>query len=122
MAPPPRDPLDHPEVRQANPIAFVSGYACSLAFMAMALLLTLRHVLPYLNFLLAVSLLAILALLAQVALMFRLDLSKEQLWKSMSLILVLPLFVLSIGLTGWMFHTLYPRTMLDFMQVQGSGM
>jgi cytochrome o ubiquinol oxidase operon protein cyoD len=54
--------------------------------------------------------------------MFRLDLSDAQRWKSATLLLVLPLFVLSIGLTGWMFHTLYPRTMLDFMQVQGTGM
>ncbi|MDD2862758.1 MAG: hypothetical protein PHI71_17070 [Acidiphilium sp.] len=116
------DPLDHPEVRHASPLAYVSGYLLSVIFMAIALLLTVRHTMHYLNFIIAVSILAGLALLAQALLMFRLDLSKSQQWKTFSLILVLPLFVLSVGLTGWMFHTLYPRTMMHFMQVQGADM
>ena len=90
--------------------------------MAIALMVTLRHEMSYVRFVIAVAILGGLALLAQAVLMFRLDLSSGQRWKTISLLLVVPLFVLSIGLTGWMFHTLYPRTMLDFMQVQGSGM
>ncbi|MDD2877327.1 MAG: hypothetical protein PHT60_11420 [Acidiphilium sp.] len=39
---------------------------------------------------------------------FRLDLSKARQSKTISLVLVIPLFVPSIGLAGWMFHTLYP--------------
>jgi cytochrome o ubiquinol oxidase operon protein cyoD len=116
------DPLDHPDVRNASGIAFVAGYAASVGLMAIALMVTLRHETSYVRFVIAVAILGGLALLAQAVLMFRLDLSSGQRWKTISLLLVVPLFVLSIGLTGWMFHTLYPRTMLDFMQVQGSGM
>lgn len=115
------DPLLHPEVRQANALAYCAGFVASTVFMAIALVITLGRVLPYLGLLAAISALAVLALLAQVVLLFRLDLSETQLWKTVSLALVIPLFVLSIGLTGWMFHTLYPRTMLHFMAVQGSG-
>ncbi len=115
------DPLLHPEVRQASTLAYSAGFAASTVFMAIALFITLGHALPYLGFLTAISGLAVLALLAQAVLLFRLDLSETQIWKTVSLVLVIPLFVLSIGLTGWMFHTLYPRTMLHFMTVQGSG-
>jgi cytochrome o ubiquinol oxidase operon protein cyoD len=115
-------PLAHEEVTSAHPAAFLAGYAVSMITMAMAFLVTVRHSMGYLHFLLTVSLLAVLALLAQAVFMFRLDLSTTQRWKTTTLFLVIPLFVLSVGLTGWMFHTLYPRTMLQFMQVQGSGM
>jgi cytochrome o ubiquinol oxidase operon protein cyoD len=39
--------------------------------------------------------------------------SPAQTWKSLSLILTLPLFVFTIGLSVWMFHSLMPRTMPD---------
>jgi heme/copper-type cytochrome/quinol oxidase subunit 4 len=116
------NPLDHPEVRHSSALSYISGYLLSIVFMAVALILTLRHTMHYLNFIIAISILAGFALLAQALLMFRLDLSKSQQWKAFTLILVLPLFVFSIGLTGWMFHTLYPRTMMHFMQVQGADM
>ncbi len=115
-------PLAHEEVGSAHPTAFLAGYAISMIAMAVAFFITVRHSMGYLHFLLAVSLLAVLALLAQAVFLFRLDLSTTQRWKTATLFLVIPLFVLSVGLTGWMFHTLYPRTMLKFMQVQGSDM
>jgi hypothetical protein len=36
-------PLDHPDVRNASLGTFVLGYAASLGFMGVALLITLRH-------------------------------------------------------------------------------
>ncbi|MCW8305900.1 hypothetical protein AruPA_02520 [Acidiphilium sp. PA] len=122
MNPHPADPLDHPDVRNASAVGFVAGYAASVGLMAIALMVTLQHEMSYAGFVIAIAILAGLALLAQALLMFQLNLSGAQRWKTISLLLVVPLFVLSIGLTGWMFHTLYPRTMLDFMQVQGNGM
>jgi cytochrome o ubiquinol oxidase operon protein cyoD len=107
------DPLQHPEVQQANATGYVVGFALSIAFMLAALIITAQHAfggfLPRLE---AVSGLAFVALLAQCALFFGLDLSREQIWKTVSLVFTVPLFVLSIGLTVWMFHTLYLRTTL----------
>ena len=105
------DPLDHPEVRQAGTVGYAAGYATSIILMLGALVVTDRHALSYLPFLWVIASLAVIALFAQAALFFGLGLSRVQVWKSFSLILTLPLFVLTIGLTVWMFHTLYPRTM-----------
>lgn len=116
------NPLAHPEVMLANAFAYCAGFVVSIGLMAAALLITLLgQGLSYLTFLASISGLAMLALLAQAVLLFRLDLSETQIWKTVSLILVVPLFVLSIGLTAWMFHTLYPRTMLNFMAMHGGG-
>jgi cytochrome o ubiquinol oxidase operon protein cyoD len=116
------DALDHPEVQQNGFLSHILGFIISLLTMGMGLLITLNHSLPYIEFIIAIAVLAFLALLAQVIFLFRLNLSSTQKWKSLSLVLVLPLFVLSIGLTGWMFHTLYPRTMLNAVQKQTSNM
>ncbi len=105
------DPLDHPEVRQASTGGYAAGYATSIILMLGSLIVTDRHALSFLPFLWVIASLAVIALFAQAALFFGLGLSKVQVWKSFSLILTLPLFVLTIGLTVWMFHTLYPRTM-----------
>jgi cytochrome o ubiquinol oxidase operon protein cyoD len=60
----------------------------------------------------AVSGLALLALIAQAFFFYGLDISQHQIWKSISLVLTVPLFVLSIGLTVWMFHELNGRMMM----------
>ncbi len=106
------DPLAHPEVRQASAGGYIAGFATSVALMLAALILTLRHTMPYLQFIEIISGLVLLALISQAALFFGLNLSRAQIWKSVSLVLTVPLFILSIGLTVWMFQTLYARTML----------
>jgi cytochrome o ubiquinol oxidase operon protein cyoD len=105
------DPLDHLEVRQASTGGYAAGYAASIILMLAALLVTQQHALPYPVFLWIVSSLVVIALVAQAALFFGLGLSPAQAWKSVSLILTVPLFVFTIGLSVWMFHSLYPRTM-----------
>jgi cytochrome o ubiquinol oxidase operon protein cyoD len=106
-----KDPLTHLEVRQASTGGYAAGYAASVILMLAGLLVTQQHVLSYPVFLWVVSSLAVIALVAQAALFFGLGLSPAQAWKSVSLILTVPLFVFTIGLSVWMFHSLYPRTM-----------
>jgi cytochrome o ubiquinol oxidase subunit IV len=108
-----KDPLAHLEVRQASTIGYTAGYAATIILVLAALLVTEQHGLPHLVFLWLVSSLVVIALVAQAALFFGLGLSPAQAWKSVSLILTLPLFVFVIGLSVWMFHSLYPRTMPD---------
>jgi cytochrome o ubiquinol oxidase operon protein cyoD len=105
------DPLLHMEVRQASTGGYFAGYAASLILMLAALLVTQQHVLTYPIFLWVISSLVVIALVAQAALFFGLGLSPAQAWKSVSLILTVPLFVFTIGLSVWMFHSLLPRTM-----------
>ncbi|OYV35074.1 MAG: hypothetical protein B7Z80_19460 [Rhodospirillales bacterium 20-64-7] len=86
--------------------------------MLAALLLTETHALSPLGLMIATSGLAILALVAQTLFFFGIDLSQAHIWKTVSLVLTLPLFVLSIGLTVWMFHYLYGLTMMPGMDMQ----
>jgi cytochrome o ubiquinol oxidase operon protein cyoD len=110
-----QDPLLHAEVRQASTGSYFAGYAASIILMLAALLVTQQHVLTYPIFLWVVSSLVVIALVAQAALFFGLGLAPAQAWKSVSLILTVPLFVFTIGLSVWMFNSLYPRTMPDSM-------
>jgi cytochrome o ubiquinol oxidase operon protein cyoD len=104
--------LDHPEVQQADTLNYVAGTVFCVAFMVAAYLLTERHALDFMGLLKAVSGLTLLALIAQSMLFYGLSLSREHYAKSVTLALTVPLFVLSIGLTVWMFHTLFLRVML----------
>lgn len=106
------DPLLHAEVRASSTVAFAIGYVISVALMVAALVVTMRHALGRIDLVVVTSLLAMLTLITQAVFMFRLNLSQSDRWKAVSLVLALPLFVLMLGLTGWMFHTLYLRTML----------
>jgi cytochrome o ubiquinol oxidase operon protein cyoD len=68
--------------------------------------------LPPLKLLGAISALAMVALFAQCFLFFGLNIALHNIWKSVSLVLTVPLFILTIGLTVWMFHELDSLTML----------
>jgi cytochrome o ubiquinol oxidase operon protein cyoD len=100
------DPLQHPEVQQAGTIGYVSGYVLTVVLLGVALLLTEQRGLPEIPLLVTISGLAIFLLVAQCFLFFGLDVSSHNIWKSVSLILTVPLFILSVGLTVWMFHAL----------------
>jgi cytochrome o ubiquinol oxidase operon protein cyoD len=106
------NPLQHPEVQQASVSGYVAGYAVSVVLLLGALLLTSGHMLSPKVLLAAVSGLALVALIAQAFFFYGLDVSQHQIWKSVSLVLTVPLFVLSIGLTVWMFHELDGLTMM----------
>jgi cytochrome o ubiquinol oxidase operon protein cyoD len=109
------DPLQHPEVQQASVKGYVAGYGLTIIGLGLCLLLTQSHALQPVPLLSAVSAIALFLLIAQAFLFFGLDFSKYQIWKSVSVILTVPLFVLSIGLTVWMFHELDGLTMLPEM-------
>ena len=106
------DPLAHPEVRQGGAGRYIAGFISTVVLMGAALIVTLRHDLPYQSFVELVGGLAALALLSQAALFYGLDISRSQIWKSVSLILTMPLFIITVGLTVWMFQSLDQRTMI----------
>ena len=112
------DPLAHPEVRQASLPGYAAGWATSIVLMLAALIVTQQHAVPFLVFLWIIGSLGILVLFAQGALFFGLGLEPGQMWKSVSLVLTLPLFVLTVGLTVWMFHALGMRVMPPPGQMQ----
>ncbi|HTQ70555.1 MAG TPA: hypothetical protein VMH92_03575 [Acidocella sp.] len=106
------DPLAHPEVRQGGALRYIAGFISTVALMGAAMVVTLRHDLAYSSFVELVGGLAFLALLSQAVLYYGLDISRSQIWKSVSLILTVPLFIITVGLTVWMFQSLDQRTML----------
>lgn len=112
MSAPQTSPLDHPEVRQASAWRYIAGFISSMVLMQAALLVTMRQHQPYEEYALTIGGLALVSLMSQAALFFGLDISRAQIWKSISLVLTIPLFILSVGLTVWMFQSLAVRTML----------
>jgi cytochrome o ubiquinol oxidase operon protein cyoD len=102
------DPLLHAEVQQASFAGYASGYALTVGLLGVALFLTEQKGLQPVPLLVTISGLSIFLLVAQGMLFFGLDVSRYNIWKSVSLILTVPLFILSIGLTVWMFHALGP--------------
>lgn len=112
MSAPHNDPLAHPEVRMATGWRYVAGFISSMVLMQAALFVTLHQHLAYVEYALTIAGLALVALLTQAGLFFGLDISRAQIWKSVSLVLTVPLFILSVGLTVWMFQSLDQRTMI----------
>jgi cytochrome o ubiquinol oxidase subunit IV len=112
MSAPRTNPLDHPEVRQASAWRYIAGFISTIVLMQAALLVTMRQHLPFAEYAFTVAGLALVALMSQAALFFGLDISRAQIWKSVSLVLTVPLFILSVGLTVWMFQSLATRTMI----------
>jgi cytochrome o ubiquinol oxidase subunit IV len=112
MSTPVPDPLQHPEVQQASVFGYTAGFLATLALLGAALLLTESHLMAPVQLLGAMSGLALIALLAQTFLSFGLDITRHNIWKSVSLILTVPLFILTIGLTVWMFQQLDALTMI----------
>jgi cytochrome o ubiquinol oxidase operon protein cyoD len=112
MSAPDTNPISHPEVQQAGIIGYTTGFLATLALLGAALLMTELHVMPPAPLLGSISGLAILALLCQTFLSFGLDITRHNIWKSVSLVLTVPLFILTIGLTVWMFQQLDNLTMI----------
>ncbi|WP_298215525.1 hypothetical protein [Acidocella sp.] len=106
------DPLTHPEVAQGGVLRYIAGFISTTALMGAALVVTLRHDQPYETYLGLVGGLALLALVSQAVLYYGLDISRSQIWKSVALMLTMPLFIITVGLTVWMFQSLDQRTML----------
>lgn len=105
------NPLDHPEVQLANGRAYLLAYVIAVALMALALVFV-THPGVVSSALVGLAVVASIAVLSQILLLFRLDFSKTQIWATVSFLLVVPLFVIAVGLTMWMFNSLDARTMI----------
>jgi cytochrome o ubiquinol oxidase operon protein cyoD len=112
MSAPRSNPLDHPEVRQASAWRYMAGFISTIVLMQAALYVTTHQQLPFAEYAFTIAGLALAALLSQAALLFGLDISRAQIWKSVSLVLTVPLFILAVGLSVWMFQNLAARTMI----------
>ncbi len=115
------NPLDHAEIRQGTVLRYIVAFIISALCMGAAML-AVQLKLPFLHYAALVVALTLIALLSQAALFFGLDISRAQIWKSVSLVLTVPLFIISVGLTVWAFSSLYERTMLPPSGVTQPGM
>ena len=106
-----RNPWEHPEIRLASMAQYVIGYVLSLALLGGALILVMRHGETPVVLLGMVSVLCFLTVVTQLALLFHLDFSETQRWNTLTLMLNVPLLILSVGLTLWMFGQLYSHIM-----------
>jgi len=106
------NPLTNPEVRQGTALRYIAAFIASAVAMYAAYAIALQK--PPLVELVEVLAGALLfSLVTQVFLVFGLNLSPSQIWKSVTLVLTVPLFIITVGLTVWAFSSLYNRTMPD---------
>ncbi|MHB1203538.1 MAG: cytochrome o ubiquinol oxidase subunit IV [Acidithiobacillus sp.] len=106
------NPLRHPEVQVASGRGYLLTFLVSTLLMGVALFLVTSHSVAPFGLMLALSLCAGLAVIVQIYFLMHMDLSEAQIWNTFALVLTIPLFILAIGLTAWMFHELYNRTMV----------
>ncbi len=105
-------PGDHPEIARSSGPSYVIGYVVTLVLLGVALLMVQHHVLSAFNLLASICVLAFLTTIAKLVFLFHLDFSETQRWNTLTLLLNVPLLILSVGLTSWMFQTLYDRVMM----------
>lgn len=107
-----RRPWEHPEIQGASTARYLGGYALALALLGLSLLLVRTHATTPVLLLALIGVLSLLAVMAQLILLFHLDFSETQRWNSLTLMLNVPLLILSVGLTSWMFSELYSHVMV----------
>ena len=106
---------DHQEVKIYKSLQYVAGYVISLFLLGISLLLVLDHTESEATLLATVSCIAFVTIIAQLVLLFHLDFSETQRWNTLTLMMNVPLLILSVGLTLWMFSHLYLRVMAPAM-------
>ncbi|MCE5360020.1 MAG: cytochrome O ubiquinol oxidase [Acidithiobacillus sp.] len=105
------NPILHPEVQMASVRGYFTGFLISLLLMLAATAMVTSHAFPPFGLLLVISIYAAVSIIAQIYFLLHLDISEHNIWNTVSLVLFIPLFILTIGLTWWMFSQLYLRTM-----------
>ena len=105
------DPLKHPEVQMASGRGYGAAFLIAIILMTVALYIA-RHPAVAPHTMLVLSGLAGLVVAVQLVLLLQLNLSSTQRWTTVSFVLAFPLFVIAVGLSMWMFHSLDARTML----------
>lgn len=106
-------PSRHPEIAYSNGRSYLIGYVLTLGLLGISLLLVQSHAMSAFNLMASISVLAFLTTVAKLIFLFHLDFSEAQRWNTLTLMLNVPLLILSIGLTAWMFQTLYERVMMN---------
>jgi cytochrome o ubiquinol oxidase subunit IV len=109
------NPIEHPEVQLASMGGYLIAFVVGLGAMLAALWMVVGHALSPVSLAMAISLIALVTAIIQLYFLFKLDLSSTQIWHTVSIVMTAPLFVMAVGLTIWMFHTLMTRTMLPGM-------
>lgn len=107
-----QNPLDHPEVQLASTGGYLTGFVASAILMAISLVIVNHHAMSTTGAEILIGLIALAAVLIQSYLLFHLNLSETQRWHTAAFVLTIPLFILEVGLSMWMFHTLHARTMI----------
>ena len=105
-------PWEHPEIRLSSATKYFTGYVVTLALLGISLLLVQQHVMTAFNLLATISVIAFLTTIAKLVFLFHLDFSETQRWNTLTLMLNVPLLILSVGLTSWMFQVLFRRVMM----------
>ena len=106
------NPLEHPEVQLANGRSYLLVYLLSCALLGAATWLVTKQAMTPIGLFLLTTALAGVVVVAQGIFLLHMEFSETQRWHTVSLVLFIPLFILTIGLSAWMFHGLYRRTML----------
>jgi len=112
MSAPEPAPLQHAEVRLARGWVYALAFVEAMLAMLLAVWVARDRSLAPGMAMGWIAGIAALTLLVQTVALFDLDLSPARRWHVLALVMVLPLFVLAIGLTLIMFHSLMLRTML----------
>lgn len=105
------DPTMHPEVQMSTSKGYFLGFAISAFLMLVATFLVTSHSVPPFGLLMVISVCAGIAVIAQIYFLLHIDISEHNIWNTVALVLFMPLFLITIGLTWWMFSQLYLRTM-----------
>lgn len=104
--------LDHPEIQAAGTVQYISAFVLGLALMVVSCIITLGAGMAQSTTLTTIGILALVAVVGQLYLLFKLDLSKTMIWHTVSAVLTIPLIFISIVLTMWMFQYLEMRVMV----------
>lgn len=105
-------PIDHPEIQAAGTGQYIAAFVLALVLMLAACIITLGGGLSQATTLVWIGVLALIAVVGQLYLLFKLDLSKTMIWHTVSAVLTIPLVFISIVLTMWMFQYLDMRVMV----------
>lgn len=106
------NPLEHPEVQLASGPAYLTAFVLEAIGVLLGVWLIHAHALGALALTIVLPVIGLAVLVAQLYLLFKLNISRTQIWYTASLVLTLPLVIITIALTVLMFITLMHRTML----------
>jgi heme/copper-type cytochrome/quinol oxidase subunit 4 len=106
------NPLDHTAVQDASVIRYAGAFVVAFPLMVCGALLTSWTNFSAVEAYTWIALVGLVAFLAQLFLLFKLGIAQDRFWYTAAFAGTLPLVVLAVGLTQFMFHFLDLRTMV----------